>query len=266
MTAEPSPGRRDRLAPAAAPDEVRDHRRCCTPSAGAACSATCSPQPARSSRSHLVAVVGHGREQVGPHVLERCPMRLLAVQETRRAPARGPRRARGAPRRSADDRVRHRPGDERRHPAAAGETLRGAGCRPRRQRRARSPSSPPSSPTPPATAASCATTTARCARSSSRRTPPPSSAAIREINAGIYAFDGDFLADALDRVGTDNAQGENYLTDVVGDRPRRRARRSARTVTDDVRQTEGVNDRVQLARARRRAQPRAPSTAGCATA
>ena len=30
----------------------------------------------------VVAVVGHGREQVGPHVLEQVPGALLAVQET----------------------------------------------------------------------------------------------------------------------------------------------------------------------------------------
>src|SRR3954447_1867349 len=40
--------------------------------------------------------------------------------------------------------------------------------------------------------------------------------AVREINSGIYAFDGALLADALDRIGTDNAQGEMYLTDVLG--------------------------------------------------
>ncbi|MBF0944065.1 MAG: NTP transferase domain-containing protein, partial [Actinomyces sp.] len=37
---------------------------------------------------------------------------------------------------------------------------------------------------------------------------------IREINAGIYAFDGEFLRDALMHVGTNNNQGEVYLTDV----------------------------------------------------
>src|SRR3954462_9285004 len=31
---------------------------------------------------HLVAVVGNGREQVGPHILEQVPNALLAVQET----------------------------------------------------------------------------------------------------------------------------------------------------------------------------------------
>jgi bifunctional UDP-N-acetylglucosamine pyrophosphorylase/glucosamine-1-phosphate N-acetyltransferase len=39
--------------------------------------------------------------------------------------------------------------------------------------------------------------------------------AIDEINSGMYAFDGDLLADAVKRVRTDNAQGEEYLTDAV---------------------------------------------------
>ncbi|MGI9537816.1 MAG: bifunctional UDP-N-acetylglucosamine diphosphorylase/glucosamine-1-phosphate N-acetyltransferase GlmU [Desulfocapsaceae bacterium] len=40
--------------------------------------------------------------------------------------------------------------------------------------------------------------------------------AIREINAGIYVAEAAFLFDALARVTTDNAQGEMYLTDIVG--------------------------------------------------
>jgi bifunctional UDP-N-acetylglucosamine pyrophosphorylase/glucosamine-1-phosphate N-acetyltransferase len=39
---------------------------------------------------------------------------------------------------------------------------------------------------------------------------------ITEVNTSIYAFDGSLLVDALDRVGTDNDQGEQYLTDVIG--------------------------------------------------
>jgi len=71
--------------------------------------------------------------------------------------------------------------------------------------------------------------------------------AITEINSGLYAFDASVLVDALGRVGRDNAQGEMYLTDVL-----RLAREGGGTVAahrvDDVWQTEGVNDRVQLAR------------------
>ncbi|MBV9485311.1 MAG: NTP transferase domain-containing protein, partial [Frankiaceae bacterium] len=39
---------------------------------------------------------------------------------------------------------------------------------------------------------------------------------LREINTSIYAFDMGKLRDALARLTTDNAQGEEYLTDVIG--------------------------------------------------
>jgi bifunctional UDP-N-acetylglucosamine pyrophosphorylase/glucosamine-1-phosphate N-acetyltransferase len=38
---------------------------------------------------------------------------------------------------------------------------------------------------------------------------------LREVNAGIYAFAGAALLDALAQVGTDNAQGERYLPEVL---------------------------------------------------
>ncbi|MFB7112508.1 NTP transferase domain-containing protein, partial [Streptomyces sp. NPDC056291] len=40
--------------------------------------------------------------------------------------------------------------------------------------------------------------------------------AIREINSGVFAFDGRLLADALGKVRTNNSQHEEYLTDVLG--------------------------------------------------
>ncbi len=70
---------------------------------------------------------------------------------------------------------------------------------------------------------------------------------ITEVNSGIYAFDGALLRDALASVGASNAQGEKYLTDVVAI-ARERERGVAAYVLDDVWQTEGVNDKVQLAR------------------
>lgn len=39
---------------------------------------------------------------------------------------------------------------------------------------------------------------------------------IDEVNVSVYAFDVAVLADALDRLGSDNRQGEIYLTDVIG--------------------------------------------------
>jgi bifunctional UDP-N-acetylglucosamine pyrophosphorylase/glucosamine-1-phosphate N-acetyltransferase len=39
---------------------------------------------------------------------------------------------------------------------------------------------------------------------------------VTEVNTSVYAFDLELLADALARVRNDNAQGEYYLTDVIG--------------------------------------------------
>lgn len=69
---------------------------------------------------------------------------------------------------------------------------------------------------------------------------------ITEINSGIYAFDGPALAAALPHLNSENAAGERYLTDMVGLLVG--AGRSVGTVSAaDPVQTEGVNDRVQLA-------------------
>jgi bifunctional UDP-N-acetylglucosamine pyrophosphorylase/glucosamine-1-phosphate N-acetyltransferase len=71
--------------------------------------------------------------------------------------------------------------------------------------------------------------------------------AIREVNSGILAVEADFLADAVARLDTDNAQGELYLTDIVGQAVADGLPVGAH-VLEDVWQTEGVNDRTQLAR------------------
>lgn len=73
--------------------------------------------------------------------------------------------------------------------------------------------------------------------------------AIREINSGVFAFDGKLLAEALGRVRTDNSQGEEYLTDVLGIL-REAGHRVGAAVGRDHREILGINNRVQLAEAR----------------
>ncbi|WP_406139265.1 bifunctional UDP-N-acetylglucosamine diphosphorylase/glucosamine-1-phosphate N-acetyltransferase GlmU [Streptomyces sp. NBC_01089] len=73
--------------------------------------------------------------------------------------------------------------------------------------------------------------------------------AIREINSGVFAFDGRLLADALGKVRTDNSQGEEYLTDVLGIL-RAAGHRVGASVAGDHREIVGINNRVQLAQAR----------------
>jgi bifunctional UDP-N-acetylglucosamine pyrophosphorylase/glucosamine-1-phosphate N-acetyltransferase len=74
--------------------------------------------------------------------------------------------------------------------------------------------------------------------------------AIREINSGVFAFDGQLLADALGKVRTDNSQGEEYLTDVLGIL-REAGHRVGACVAADHREIAGIYNRVQLSEARR---------------
>jgi bifunctional UDP-N-acetylglucosamine pyrophosphorylase/glucosamine-1-phosphate N-acetyltransferase len=77
--------------------------------------------------------------------------------------------------------------------------------------------------------------------------------AIREVNAGVYAFAGGPLLEALDELDADNAQGELYLPDVLP-----HLRQAGHQITaypvSDPRLTLGINDRVDLARVRAVAQ------------
>jgi bifunctional UDP-N-acetylglucosamine pyrophosphorylase/glucosamine-1-phosphate N-acetyltransferase len=79
--------------------------------------------------------------------------------------------------------------------------------------------------------------------------------AIREVNTGIYVFDGKLLEDALRRVPTDNAQGEAYLPDALVVL-REDGHAIAAHVVDDFTVTLGINDRVDLATVRAHAQAR----------
>jgi bifunctional UDP-N-acetylglucosamine pyrophosphorylase/glucosamine-1-phosphate N-acetyltransferase len=74
----------------------------------------------------------------------------------------------------------------------------------------------------------------------------PDEQAIREVNTGIYAFDGGALLDALERLEPDNAQGELYLPGVLPVLHADERVVHAHTVTDSS-VTLGVNDRVGLA-------------------
>lgn len=71
--------------------------------------------------------------------------------------------------------------------------------------------------------------------------------AIREINAGVYAFEAAELHDALGKLTTDNAQGEEYLTDVftlfLGS-----GRKVAVLKADDETESLGCNNRAELAK------------------
>jgi bifunctional UDP-N-acetylglucosamine pyrophosphorylase/glucosamine-1-phosphate N-acetyltransferase len=72
--------------------------------------------------------------------------------------------------------------------------------------------------------------------------------AIDEVNTSIYCFRLSLLAPALRRLSPENSQGEYYLTDVVEVLADAGYTVGA-VVADDDRETQGVNDRRQLAAA-----------------
>jgi bifunctional UDP-N-acetylglucosamine pyrophosphorylase/glucosamine-1-phosphate N-acetyltransferase len=78
---------------------------------------------------------------------------------------------------------------------------------------------------------------------------------IREVNTGIFAFEGRALLAALEEVQADNAQGEHYLPDVL---PilRVHERSVLAHEIDDPSLMLGVNDRADLAEVREIAQQR----------
>ena len=83
----------------------------------------------------------------------------------------------------------------------------------------------------------------------------PEEAAVRECNSGFYCFDARALFDALAQVGSDNAQGEFYLTDVL-EICRRAGRPVLALACEDAAECLGVNSRIQLAEATKHLQRR----------
>jgi bifunctional UDP-N-acetylglucosamine pyrophosphorylase/glucosamine-1-phosphate N-acetyltransferase len=82
-----------------------------------------------------------------------------------------------------------------------------------------------------------------------QRDGTPEQLAVREVNSGVYVFDAATLAAGLPRLGTDNAQGELYLTDMVG-LAHADGRRVGAVRCPDPWLVSGVNDQLQLAAAR----------------
>ncbi|AXO33091.1 N-acetylglucosamine-1-phosphate uridyltransferase/glucosamine-1-phosphate N-acetyltransferase [Micromonospora sp. B006] len=82
------------------------------------------------------------------------------------------------------------------------------------------------------------------------RDATPQQRALREINAGIYAFDAARLREALGKLSTDNDQGEEYLTDVFALLRDAGEPVAVHCAADHV-ETLGCNDRVELSALRR---------------
>ncbi|TYB46482.1 bifunctional UDP-N-acetylglucosamine diphosphorylase/glucosamine-1-phosphate N-acetyltransferase GlmU [Actinomadura chibensis] len=198
----------------------------------------------------LVVVVGHRREEVAAHLAEAGPDAETAVQEPRNGTGHAVRMAleqTGA----LDGTVVVTNGDV---PLLRGETLRAL---------VRTHEDEGNAATVLTTEMPDATGYGRMVRAADgaveaiveHKDATPEQLAIKEINVGMYAFDGALLADALKRVTTDNAKGEEYLTDVVAIVRADGHRAGAHLAADWV-ETQGVNDKVQLAQARRQLNDR----------
>ena len=68
---------------------------------------------------------------------------------------------------------------------------------------------------------------------------------VNEMNAGVYCFDIENLLSSLEKLSNNNAQGEYYLTDVIG--IQKSEGKKVGAVVVDYEETIGVNSRRQLA-------------------
>lgn len=89
-------------------------------------------------------------------------------------------------------------------------------------------------------------TDGQIARIVEERDASPAERQVKEINSGIYAFDLAPLFDALRGIAAQNAQGEFYLTDLVGIYRRRKLPVATMTV-DNPHEIRGINSRSELA-------------------
>ena len=71
---------------------------------------------------------------------------------------------------------------------------------------------------------------------------------VKEINTGTYCFDNEALFSALKKVNNDNVQQEYYLPDVIEILKSQNEKVSA-FITEDDKETIGINDRIALSHA-----------------
>ena len=189
----------------------------------------------------VVAVVGHQREQVGPHITELLPSAVLAVQEKQEGTGHAVRVAMEASGTTTGT-VIVAAGDT---PLLEGESLRTFAEEHHAAQRAVSILSGRLED-PFGYGRIVRNHEGDVEAIVEEKDATPEQREIDEISSGILAFDAEFLVSALARITNDNVKGEYYLTDAVG-----LARGDGLTVgahlIDDVAQTAGANDRAQLA-------------------
>ncbi len=191
---------------------------------------------------HLVVVVGHARDQVEPHVGEVAPEALIAVQDQQLGTGHAVQCGLSVlPELSGEVLVTY--GDV---PLLTGETLARLVELHRGEGNAVTVLTA-DVPDPTGYGRVLRGAGGDVERIVEHRDADEAERAVTEINSGIYVFSAATLQRGLGRLSSDNDQGELYLTDVLGS-ARGDGERVGAFRTDDAWQTEGVNDRVQLAK------------------
>ncbi|WP_026058556.1 bifunctional UDP-N-acetylglucosamine diphosphorylase/glucosamine-1-phosphate N-acetyltransferase GlmU [Streptomyces sp. SS] len=188
---------------------------------------------------HLVVVVGHAREKVTGHLEEHYAGTRTAVQEEQNGTGHAVRMALEELGKAPDGTVVVVCGDT---PLLSGETLKAL---------ADTHATDGNAVTVLTAEVPDSTGYGRIVRDASgavteiveHKDASDEQRAIREINSGVFAFDGRLLAEALGQVRTDNSQGEEYLTDVLSIL-REAGHRVGASVAGDHREILGINNRV----------------------
>jgi bifunctional UDP-N-acetylglucosamine pyrophosphorylase/glucosamine-1-phosphate N-acetyltransferase len=189
---------------------------------------------------HLVVVVGHGRDQVAAHLGELDPHARAVVQEEQRGTGHATRIALEAlP--EIDGTVVVLPCDA---PLLTGATLAALVAERDHSGQAATVLSAVV-PDPTGYGRIVRDPTGAVSAIVEHKDATAAERAVAEINSGMYAFDAKLLREALGKLTTDNVQGEEYLTDVLGIFADRRP--VGALVTPDHLETLACNDRAQLA-------------------
>lgn len=191
---------------------------------------------------HVVVVVGHLRDQVEEHLAEIAPHVLIAVQEEQLGTGHAVQVALGQLA-DLDGDVIVTYGDV---PLLTGETL-AALVEEHRAEQAAVTVLTAEVPDPTGYGRILRDAEGRVSGIVEHRDADEMQRQITEINSGIYVFDGGALRAALSELAPMNDQGELYLSDVPA-LVRRAGKPVAALLIEDLWQTEGVNDRVQLSR------------------
>jgi bifunctional UDP-N-acetylglucosamine pyrophosphorylase / glucosamine-1-phosphate N-acetyltransferase len=191
---------------------------------------------------HIVVVIGHLRSQVEAHLAEIAPHVLTAVQEQQLGTGHAVQVALGQLTDLTGD-VIITMGDV---PMLTGDTL-GALLVEHRTRQAAATVLTAEVPDPTGYGRILRDADGMVIGIVEHRDADDAEREITEINSGIYVFDAAALRAALTELAPSNDQGELYLTDVLAV-VREAGKPVGAYLIEDLWQTEGVNDRIQLSR------------------